>query len=61
MLDGESCIHYYEDARKRLLKTGARIIPNEGTQWASLISSSEFKKLLKLPISVVWTFQVSTV
>jgi len=45
MLDGESCIHYYEDARKRLLAKNAKIIPNEGTQWVSLIDSPQLKTI----------------
>jgi protein arginine N-methyltransferase 7 len=45
MLDGESSIHYYEDARKRLLTENARIIPGYGVQYAALISSHQFETL----------------
>lgn len=45
MLDGESSIHYYEDARRRLLTENAKIIPGYGIQYASLISSEQFKTL----------------
>jgi len=45
MLDGESSIYYYEDARKRLLTENAKIIPGYGVQYATLISSHQFATL----------------
>jgi len=48
MLDGESSIHYYDDARKRLLTKDARIIPGYGVQYATLIGSEQFKTLTQV-------------
>jgi len=45
LLDGESQIHYYADARKRLLAPNAKIVPNFGIQYASLFSSKDFQRI----------------
>jgi len=45
MLDGESCIHYYQDCRERLLAPNAKIIPSYGIQYCSVIASDQFKKI----------------
>jgi len=45
MLDAESSIYYFKDARKRLLTPDAKIIPARGRQYATLIGSEQLKQI----------------
>eukprot|EP00040_Diaphanoeca_grandis_P020317 m.108077 g.108077 ORF g.108077 m.108077 type:complete len:382 (+) comp27843_c1_seq1:164-1309(+) len=45
LLLGESALSFVADARKRLLKPGAQIIPAAGTQFISLIESNDIKSI----------------
>jgi len=45
LLLGESALSFVADARERLLKPGAQIIPAAGTQFISLIESDDIKSI----------------
>jgi len=42
---GESALEYVADARERLVKEGAPLIPDSGRQYATLVSSEELKSI----------------
>merc|ERR1719277_1407840 len=41
----EGMVQWCEDARKRLLKDGAQIVPQRGTQYAVLVESDDLERL----------------
>jgi len=45
LLNGESTLRYYQDARQRLLTKNAKIIPASGAQYAVLINSDMLHKI----------------
>lgn len=45
LLLGESALEFVADARERLLKAGAPMIPSAGTQFVSLVQSQDIKSI----------------